>query len=299
MSENRTRELKTFTKRLLLRPAYFLNTSFFYTARLSFACSRGAMNAATRKLDPSDTRSWEFSAFSQNGEDGIIDYLLSLVREPNRYFVEVGASDGLENNSSYLAFVKKHNGVMVDGNQFKSANAERFLQALNWGVDYLNMFITPDAVSGLLDRCIFRDPDFFSLDIDSNDYYVCKACLEAGLRPKVICVEYNSALGPERSITIPYTPEFDYTTAHPSGLYYGVSLNAWKTFLSSHGFRFVTVDTHGVNAFFVDPATVDTDALSGLHSVDFAENSAQRRRVRGDWRAQFSLIESLPYVTVT
>jgi hypothetical protein len=286
-------------KLLLLKPALFLNSSFLYTARLELACARGALNVGLRQVDPKNPRTWEFSAFSQNGEDGIIDYLLSGLRSPNRYFVEIGASDGLENNTSYLAFVKRYDGVMVEGDPFLAANAERFLQAFNWGVRYLNLVVLPDTVSVLIDECVYRDPDFFSLDIDGNDFYVAKACLEGGLRPKVLCVEYNSAFGPIRSTTVPYDPNFAVSSAHPSYLYYGVSLMAWKALLGRYGYRFVTVDSRGINAFFVDPATIKTDLVEGIQRIEFAENSTQRMRFKEDWRGQFARISDMPLVEVT
>jgi hypothetical protein len=290
--------LEVKSKGLLLRPARFLNTSFLYVSRLDMACARGALNVAIRTVDSKKTWTWEFSAFSQNGEDGVIDQLLSMVKQPNRYFVEIGASDGLENNSSFLAFVKKYDGVMVEGNPFKAANAERFLQSMNWGVKYLNLLITPDTVDKLTQECLRPDPDFFSLDIDGNDYYIAHSCLEAGLRPKVICVEYNSTFGPERAITIPYHQDFDYTRAHPSGFYYGVSLEGWKKLFSDHGYQFVTVDTRGINAFFVDPETVDNTLFDDLQNVGFAENCAHQMRLKGGWERQFAEVDTLPYVTI-
>lgn len=39
--------------------------------------ARGAATAGLRAIDPLDPRTWEFSGFSQNGEDGIIDHLLT------------------------------------------------------------------------------------------------------------------------------------------------------------------------------------------------------------------------------
>jgi hypothetical protein len=290
--------LKVKGKRLLLGPARFLNASFLYVSRLDMACARGALNVAIRTVDPKKTWTWEFSAFSQNGEDGLIDHLLSMVKQPNRYFVEIGASDGLENNSSFLAFVKKYDGVMVEGDPFKAANAARFLQSMNWGVKYLNLFITPETVGKLAQECLRLDPDFFSLDIDGNDFYIAQACLEAGFHPKVICVEYNSTFGPERAITIPYRQDFDYTKAHLSGFYYGVSLKGWKKLFGDHGYQFVTVDTRGVNAFFVDPEAVDSALFDDLQNVVFADNCAHQMRFRGGWERQFAEVETLPYVTI-
>jgi hypothetical protein len=290
--------LKLRSKRILLQPAQFLNTSFLYVSRLNMACARGALNVAIRTVDPKKTWTWEFSAFSQNGEDGIIDHLLSTVKQPNRYFVEIGASDGLENNSSFLAFVKKYNGVMVEGDPFKSANAARFLQSMNWGVKYLELIMTPDTVGELRQECHRLDPDFFSLDIDGNDFYIAQGCLEAGFHPKIICVEYNSTFGPERAITIPYDEAFDYLAAHASGFYYGVSLEGWKKLFGDRGYQFVTVDSRGVNAFFVDPKAVDDALLDELRFVDFAENCAHQMRLAGGWERQFAEVASLPYATI-
>lgn len=285
-------------KRFILWPARFINANFLYVSRLNMACSRGALNVALRTVDATKTWTWEFSAFSQNGEDGLIDYLLSRVNRPNRYFVEIGASDGLENNSSFLAFVKKYDGVMVEGNSFKATNARRFLQSMNWGVKYLNLFMTPETVGDLARECLRLDPDFFSLDIDGNDFYIAQACLNIGFRPKVICVEYNSTFGPERAITIPYDQNFDYIRAHPTGFYYGVSLAGWKKLFSDHGYQFVTVDTRGVNAFFVDLKAVDNTLFDGLQHIDFAENCAHQMRLGGGWERQFAEVESLPYETI-
>jgi hypothetical protein len=59
--------------------------------RITMALSRGAATAMLRTIDPADPSSWEFSSFSQNGEDGIIDYLTRKINNPNYYFIEIGA----------------------------------------------------------------------------------------------------------------------------------------------------------------------------------------------------------------
>jgi hypothetical protein len=278
----------------LLRPASYYNGTFAYMAQLDMALARGALNAVTRHLDPARPSTWEFSSFSQNGEDGVIDYLVSLIAAPTRYFVEIGASDGLENNSAYLAFAKKYSGMMVEGDAFKSGCASKLLQPLNGAVDYVNLFVELDNVRELLDRCLYPSPDLFSLDIDGNDYHIARAFLAAGFRPKVVCVEYNSALGPDKALTIPYSTGFECSQFHASQLYYGVSVRGWRVLLERYGYRFVTVETRGVNAFFIDPEAVSLpDAPEPL---EFAENAMQLHRLRTDWRGQFELVQHLPYV---
>ena len=283
-------------KSALIKPSRFANNEFLYMGRVEAACSRGALNVLTRSVDPRRPQTWEFAAFSQNGEDGIIDHLLGQLRVRDRYFIEVGAADGLENNSAYLAYVKKWPGLMIDGDTAKSRRARELLQPLNWGVKYVNAFVTPQTVGEIMAAAHTGEPDFFSLDIDSNDFHVVSAFLDAGLRPKIACVEYNSAFGPERSLTIPYTPGLDYLTFHPSQLYYGASVAAWRSLFGRNGYRFVTVESNGVNAFFVDPEAVALP--DDLDPVAFAENTTHLAKRGVDWRGQLEMIEGLPLVEV-
>ena len=52
--------------------------------------------------NPSDLCCFEYQAFSQNGEDGIIREIFDRVGLTNKYFVEFGVGDGTENNTGYL-----------------------------------------------------------------------------------------------------------------------------------------------------------------------------------------------------
>jgi hypothetical protein len=278
----------------LLRPASHYTGTYAYMTQMEVALARGALNAMTRRLDPSRPSTWEFSAFSQNGEDGVIDYLMSLIDQPNRSFLEIGASDGLENNSGYLAFAKKYSGVMVEGDKFKSDCARALLTPLNGAVEYLNLFVEPADAGTLIKRCLYPNPDLFSLDIDGVDYHVAYAFLAAGFRPKIVCVEYNSAFGPSRALTIPYVAGFRNSTGDDQLLYYGVSIGAWRALFEQYGYRFVTVETHGVNAFFVDPKAVRLP--DGIVALEFAENVIQLQRVRLGWTKQFELVQHLPFI---
>ena len=103
-------------------------------------------------------------------------------------------------------------------------------------------------------------------------------------------MEYNSVFGPERSRTIPYQENFVFTKAHSTQLYYGVSISAWRKFFSHYGYRFVTVDRKGVNAFFVDPSCFEVSFLGEINGSEFAENIYQFRKFKGSFEKQFSLI---------
>lgn len=107
--------------------------------RINIALTRGAIASSTRSIDLTKPQSWEFSAFSQNGEDGIIDVLISQSKNTNRYFIEIGASDGIENNTSYLGVVKKYRGIMIEGNQKASQECDLNVAYL-CSKDFLNLF---------------------------------------------------------------------------------------------------------------------------------------------------------------
>ncbi|HYF28547.1 MAG TPA: hypothetical protein VD931_22600 [Baekduia sp.] len=267
---------------------------WYYVNRVTLGCSRGALDLAGRRLDPAVPATWEFSAFSQNGEDGVLDHLLAMVRRPNRCFLEIGASDGLENNSAYLAHVKKYEGVMVEGSA-RVVGRNRFaVETLLPAVRYVEAMVLPDTVGEVLAHCRVRDVDVLSLDIDSFDLHVARALLDHGARPKVICVEFNSAFGPEDAVTVPLAPGSVGPDSHPSGLYYGASVAAWRALFESWGYRFVTVESRGVNAFFVDPEAVRAEELDVVQPLPFAENLGQLARHGAGWEAQRALLAGLP-----
>jgi hypothetical protein len=140
-----------------------------------------------------------------------------------------------------------------------------------------------------------RTPDVMSIDIDGNDLHIARVLLEAGrLRPRIVVVEYNSVFGASRSVTIPYSEDFVFGRAHPSELYYGASIAAWRSFLEVQGYRFVTVDSCGVNAFFVDEGCFDAAFIAAVRGTDFRENQYQLRKFRAPSDEQFRQIESLP-----
>lgn len=263
--------------------------------RVNASLTKGAISKSARKISLSLPQSWEFSGFSQNGEDGILDVLRSQLLVSNRYFIEIGSADGVENNTAWLAVVEKYAGLMLDGNSAMVDRANRVVTPFSIGVESRSLFVTRDNVATIRELALQMRPDVFSLDIDGNDYYVAKALFAEGFKPAIFAVEYNSAYGPELQLTIPYSEHFSMVDAHPSQLYYGVSIAGWRFFFESQGYRFVTVDRAGVNAFFVDPERFDITFLDQLEGVRFNENALQCRRHGGGHERQFPLIADMHF----
>ena len=265
--------------------------------RLAFALARGGAMMHARRLDPADPGTWEFAGFSQNGEDGILDVLRRHLLAPNRYCIEIGASDGLENNTAWLLLAEQYAGLLVEGDPEKSKQSRRLL-TYGVGIECAQMFVTRDSVPALRALAWRADPDVFSLDIDGMDYHVAGALFDGGFRPAIFVVEYNAVFGPERPLTVPYRPDFDCARAHPTALAYGVSIAGWRRFFEPRGYRFVTVNRHGVNAFFVDPTRVDRAFLDGVRGLPYAENLFQYRKFHRSSEEQFALIADQPFVAI-
>ena len=228
----------------------------------------------------------------------MLDVLRRQLRSVNRYFVEIGVGDGIENNQRGWRLAERQGGVMIEGDAKRAARALRTVFSLSVGVDCHNRFVTRSNAAEIVKLALHKDPDVFSLDIDGNDYYIAQALIETGLRPKIIVVEYNSVYGPQRSLTIEYRENFDFTTAHESQVYYGVSIAGWRTFFGEKGYRFVTVERNGVNAFFVDPAHFEANFLNSIHGLEFAENYYQLRKFRVRNEGQFPRIAAEKFFAI-
>ena len=266
--------------------------------RIGIALSKGGAMMNARAIDKAKPSSWEFSGFSQNGEDGILDVLTKNLSTSNRYFVEIGAADGIENNTGWLIAAERYNGILIEGDPHLVDRAKRLMTGYSIGVDIHNMFVKQESAQEIMNLSMYPNPDIFSLDIDGNDYYIAKSILDIGFRPKIFVVEYNSAYGPDEAMTIKYKADFSFKNEHETQLYYGVSISGWRKLFEEHGYRFITVDTQGVNGFFVDPDYFQGSFLDNIIGTAFQENQSQLRRFRTSWQDQFALISDQDFSAI-
>lgn len=210
----------------------------------------------------------EFSNFSQNGEDGIIKLLTQKLLDNGYFFVEIGCGNGLENNSTNLV-LNEWEGVVCDlpmnirlhQRLLKIINPKKAISTIAGSIDLNNI----ESMFKILEN---KTIDFFSLDIDSYDFYIAQAFLKKNILPKIICVEYNSFLGKE-ALSVEYILNFYRYKFDPKrGLYFGASLKAWDFLFSKYGYQFIGVDTQGVNAFFILPEFFPSDIMK-LKGLDF------------------------------
>jgi hypothetical protein len=195
----------------------------------------------------------EFRCYSQNGEDGILLYLFSVLGTTNRKSVEICAETGVECNTANLIINHGWQGLLVDGDPAKIEMGRSFYAAhenTRFGPPTMAVsWVTAENVDRLIaEHGFFGNIDLLSLDLDGVDYWVWRAiqCIQ----PRVIVLEFNALLGPEKRLTLPYDPAFrPDLTKLPYKI--GASLPAFAALGREKGYRLVGVQTLGFNAFFV------------------------------------------------
>jgi|TARA_R110002126_G_scaffold24058_5_gene84231 hypothetical protein len=183
-----------------------------------------------------NTLPYEERTFSQHGEDGILKFLLTFIDDKNKNFLEIGWGDGRVNCCRNLLENLNFSGTGVDAKTSKISHSN---------LKTISQFISLDDVDFLI-SLEGKEPTIFSLDIDSFDWHLLKSMLSKGFLPKIICHEYNSILGPDHLISRKYGKNIKYDKRH----LFGASLLAFKKILEKN-YNFVTVDSSGVNAFWI------------------------------------------------
>jgi hypothetical protein len=242
----------------------------------------------------------EFSAYSQNGEDGILLYIFAMIGTVNRKVVEVCAGDGVECNAANLIINHGWTGLLLDGNPALIARGKKFYATRTnaWRLNRLppalvHAWITVDNVNELFtSHGMSGEIDLLSIDMDGNDYWIWKA-IDA-ISPRVVIAEYNNRWGADRAVTVPYTTDFVARGEAPDGEgYFGASLPAFVALAAQKGYRLVGANSPNTNAFFMRN-DVGTTMFPGVS----AETCLTSRYAAHQRRTKLPLIENLPWSDV-
>jgi hypothetical protein len=220
----------------------------------------------------------EFRAFSQWGEDGIIQYLIHTVPISDTSFVEFGVENYTEANTRFLLINDQWRGLVLDGSEHNIDYIQK--DDIYWRHDLTAkcLFVTRDNINDILTASGFLgDIGLLSIDIDGNDYWVWDAINV--ITPRIVICEYNSIFGAEHAVTVPYDDKFSWSEAHYSHLYYGASLAALCSLAAQKGYDFIGCNSAGVNAFFIR-----RDLQHGLPALSaeegFVQSSVRQSRDR-------------------
>jgi hypothetical protein len=240
-----------------------------------------------------------FKVHSQTNEDGILLYIFSVIGAHGRSCVEICAGNGVECNSANLIINHGWTALLVDGNEQCVAGGTEFYRKHRstyvYPPTFLRAWITRDNVNDIIGEHGFRgEVDLLSIDLDGVDYWIWDAITV--IEPRVVVVEYQDIIGPERALTVPYQDDFD-AWIHPltNGIpnFFGASLPAFAKLARRKGYRLVGCNRLGYNAFFVRNGHGD----QYLPEIPVAECFKHPKVLRG-MKERFPTVKDHPWVEV-
>jgi hypothetical protein len=243
------RNIKRFKKNIRLFSKSFLPSYIYNIIIYILIKNKFLNNYSKNKLQNNKYKNInnikEYKISSQNNEDGIINSLILNLKRKNNFFFEVGI-DYYEFNS--LQLIKNGwSGLVIDFDEEKIENLKIIKDKLHLKkIKILKEKISPQNINSIYKKNFNCMIDFFSLDIDSVDFYVLK---NMRFTPKIICLEFNPFITEFGSIVVKYkNNNFDN-----SNYAYGASINAYVKLLKKKGYKLVALDSSNVNAFFINP----------------------------------------------
>lgn len=130
--------------------------------------------------------------FSQNGEDGFLDFVLSKLPEKTNWCIEFGAWDGKHlSNTHYFITEKGYKSVLIEGEADRCEVLSKNMG--KYGAICINQFVDFQG-KNTLDNILAKTPipknfDLLSIDIDGDDYQVWQSI--KNYQPKVVIIEIN------------------------------------------------------------------------------------------------------------
>lgn len=192
----------------------------------------------------------ELKFYSQNGEDGIIDYIIQKLNLKKPNFVELGIGDYSESNTRFLYEKYYSNGLVVDIQKDLKKKVSSNVSLWRGNLNVLEKKISSENINEILSNNVDFEIDVFSIDIDGIDYWILKE-INSKIS-KLVILEYNSIFGPDLEVTVPNNKDFDRAKEHYSNLYYGASLKAYVNLMKEKGYYFLGVNRLRNNAFFIN-----------------------------------------------
>lgn len=189
--------------------------------------------------------------YSQTDEDGIIEQIFNVIPN-NKTFLEIGIQTGVECNSLYL-LLKGWKGTWVEGSEQYCKMIGKELNGITFKnkLSVVNSFIDKDNIVTIFKESYdffgVNELDFFSLDIDGNDFYIMEKLFNNSIFPKVVCVEYNAKFHPPHKFKIKYNKLHVWDKTD----YMGCALQDYADLFEAFNYTLLCCNIPGINAFFI------------------------------------------------
>jgi hypothetical protein len=173
----------------------------------------------------------------------VIDNIFKLIGTTNKFCVEFGVYNGMDDNTTRLIHWHQWQGLYIecDDKQYDQivANCSRF------PVKVIKSFITAENINELFAQGdVPQDLDFLSIDVDGMDYWLWKSLT---YRPRVVFIEYNGLRVPPELAVQEYNP----TNVWNHSRWFGASLQSLVNLGKEKGYELFGCDAQGANAYFI------------------------------------------------
>jgi hypothetical protein len=211
---------------------------FCYDFAVVHAVSNSGSEACVsmpNQLEIVDLGAFESHVLSQNGEDGVIDAILSRIGTVSKYCVEFGAYDGFHCSNTLRLRNSGWKALLLDDCHE------------NIPINLHKARISRENINEIFEQYkVPYDLDFLSIDIDFNDFHIWQALSDV-YKPRLLVIEYNATFLPDEDKVVPY----DGLGRWDGSNYFGASIRAMYNLARTKGYSLVYAENTGANLFFV------------------------------------------------
>ena len=99
----------------------------------------------------------EYKVFSQNGEDGIIDFLLNQLNIQNPKFLEIGVGNYKESNTRYIFMKSPNKGMIIDNVKNLKQEVSKHVKLWKGDLTIIEETVTSDNIYNILNQNNFQN----------------------------------------------------------------------------------------------------------------------------------------------
>jgi len=202
-----------------------------------------------------------FKKYSQAGEEGYLEHILSNIPSAGKYIVELGAWDGFHLSNTRYFIEKGYKALLVDGDNHGMEEVKEHFVSKENVLDIFKQYEVPESF------------DLFCIDLDGNDIYILDQVLKK-YKPNVIIAEFNPIFPPDVSASIPYNPNHIWGEDD----YYGFSFLAGLRVMTRHGYTCI-FQNDNLNMYFVRNELINVS----VPKVTYTQGQYHPKSVKNDW----------------